>query len=375
MKVETGAGAQRRPRRRRVATLAAAIAAALTATDAAGARRVASSRGPPQRLADTGLYSDFASGTIDPRNLPYSPQYPLWTDGASKRRWIRLPAGKAIDASDPEDWKFPVGTRIWKEFAWERRVETRYMERTRDGWIFATYAWREDGNDAALVGDRGLLSTYEVAPGRKHAIPSVADCKNCHEGGRAAVLGFNALQLSRDRDPLAPHAEPLEPGMATLDVLARRKLVRGLPRALVERPPRIDAATPRERAVLGYLTANCGICHDAVGPIASLGLVLRRPVRARAGAIDPIAAAFGHASRFQIPGAAAGTSVWIAPGASASSVLAVRMGSRNPAAQMPPLGTQLVDEEALRLVRGWIDDDLRPGATAPGAITEAGRTR
>src|SRR5512136_121668 len=33
----------------------------------------------PTRLAETGLYSDFPSRTIDPRNLAYSPQYPLWS--------------------------------------------------------------------------------------------------------------------------------------------------------------------------------------------------------------------------------------------------------------------------------------------------------
>ena len=44
---------------------------------------------------------------IDPRNLAFAPQYPLWTDGAAKRRWISLPPGTAIDASDPENWVFP----------------------------------------------------------------------------------------------------------------------------------------------------------------------------------------------------------------------------------------------------------------------------
>src|SRR5512137_3035620 len=80
---------------------------------------------PPPRLADTGLYSDPATLTVDPRNLPFSPQYPLWSDGAAKRRWIRLPPGATIDASDPDEWDFPVGTRVWKEFTFGRKVETR----------------------------------------------------------------------------------------------------------------------------------------------------------------------------------------------------------------------------------------------------------
>src|SRR5512136_3067556 len=61
----------------------------------------------PDDLQSTGLYSDFSHKTIDPRNLSYSPQYPLWSDGAVKRRWIYLPPGTAIDASDPDIWLFP----------------------------------------------------------------------------------------------------------------------------------------------------------------------------------------------------------------------------------------------------------------------------
>jgi len=56
---------------------------------------------PPQTLPETGLYADFAALRVDPSHLAFAPQYPLWTDGATKRRWISLPSGTAIDASDP----------------------------------------------------------------------------------------------------------------------------------------------------------------------------------------------------------------------------------------------------------------------------------
>ena len=46
---------------------------------------------PPASLRDTGLYSDWDSKTIAAGNLPYTPQYPLWTDGAAKQRWIPPP--------------------------------------------------------------------------------------------------------------------------------------------------------------------------------------------------------------------------------------------------------------------------------------------
>jgi hypothetical protein len=43
-----------------------------------------------------------------------------------------------------------------------------------------------------------------------------------------------------------------------------------------------------------------------------------------------------------------------------ASVVVQRMASRNPLVQMPPLGTQLVDEEALALIKRWIAEDLTP---------------
>lgn len=361
-----GRGRRHGRRALRVALLASVVAAALTAAQAAnaGPRRAWHA---PARLADTGLYSDFASRTVDSRNLRYAPQYPLWSDGARKSRWIYLPPGAAIDASDPEVWKFPVGTKIWKEFTWERRVETRYLERTRQGWMYATYQWRDDESDALLASESGALTSHEVAPGKAHAIPSVADCRSCHRGGRSEILGFSALQLSSDRDPLAPHREPLEGDMVTLTSLVERGLVRGLPREMIDRPPRIVATTPRGRAALGYLHANCGNCHDSEGPLASIGVSLRHSLRARAPSDEPATDAILHPSRFQVSRTPGAKSVWIAPGAPASSAVVVRMASRTAIAQMPPLGTQQVDADALRLVREWIEQDLRSATGAGGS--------
>jgi hypothetical protein len=283
--------------------------------------------------------------------LPFSPQYPLWTDGAAKRRWIRLPPGAAIDARDARAWRFPVGTKLWKEFAFGRRVETRSMERTRAGWLYATYLWSEDGSDARLAPERGLRGVVATGTGGRHDIPSVPDCKACHQGGPSEVLGFTLLQLSPDRDPLAPHAAATGEDV-DLASLAARGLLRGLPRHHVVDPPRIVARTARERAALGYLQGNCASCHNASGPLADLGMSLEAPVgTARTpGARET---AVGIPSRYRPPGTD-GEALRISPGDPAASVLVRRMSSRHAAVQMPPLGTAAVDEEAVRLVSDWI---------------------
>jgi hypothetical protein len=73
---------------------------------------------------------------------------------------------------------------------------------------------------------------------------------------------------------------------------------------------------------------------------------LRHSLRAQEARDEPAAAAIGHATRDELPGAAPGEGAWIAPGALSSSAVVARMASRNPFVQMPPLATKLVDEEA-----------------------------
>lgn len=168
-----------------------------------------------------------ATGLGEPGTIAFTPRYALWSDGSSKRRWLRFPPGAAIDKSDPDAWDFPRGTRAWKEFSrGGRPIETRYIERLADGsWRFASYQWNEEGTRALLAPEGGV---------RALSIPSRADCLACHEGAPVPILGYSAVQLE------AKLAEP----------------------------------------ALGYLHANCGHCHNDSGSLAGVGLSLAR----RAGA-------------------------------------------------------------------------------------------
>lgn len=302
---------------------------------------------PPATLRATGLYADGSTTNLAPGVRPFAPQYPLWTDGASKRRWIALPPGSAIDATRADAWQFPVGTQLWKEFSFGRRVETRYMERTASGWLFATYVWNDAGTEATLAPTAGLASV-EVAAGVRHRVPAQADCTICH-GGAAPVLGFSALQLSTDRDPGAPHAEP-----APADALDLAGLIAGGQLvhfdAAIGAAPRIAARTPTERAALGYLHGNCGSCHRPGGAADSVGMYLLQSLEPGATTTQPTT--IDVASRFRPAGASDPRR--IVAGDPGHSVLLGRMASRDPVAQMPPFGSQLVDTQAVALVSRWI---------------------
>src|SRR5207237_7469634 len=73
--------------------------------------------GSPSHLSETCLYTDIATKTLASDLIEFSPAYFLWSDGATKRRWVRLPPGERVDTSDMDHWQFPVGTQFFKEFA------------------------------------------------------------------------------------------------------------------------------------------------------------------------------------------------------------------------------------------------------------------
>ncbi|HJV69949.1 hypothetical protein [Ideonella sp.] len=359
-----------------MATVRAAVAA-LAAVSVAlaaslGAGRAASATAPPadgvdaplpEHLADTGLYAPGSS--TDPRDgvLGFTPQYPLWSDGATKRRWLALPPGGFIDGTSPDAWAFPPGTRLWKEFALGgRRIETRYIERTpRGAWRFASYVWNEAGDDAVLAPARGIRAlAVAAAPGGRYAVPGRTDCLACHGGSPVPVLGASALQLSPARDPLATGASPPRPDAVDLRGLAERGLLRGLPPELLAEPPRIPARSPLERAALGTLHGNCAHCHHRAGTQVPLALTLAQRVADPAAALhEVLQSTLGAASRFRPPGSAAEAHI-VVPGQPEDSVLTLRMASRQPQRQMPPLGTELPDTEGLALVQRWIASALPP---------------
>ena len=280
------------------------VAASFPALAAAEAPR-------PERLRDTGLYEAGPGLRVRAGNEAFTPAHPLWTDGMGKRRWIYLPPGTSIDKSNPDAWEFPRGTRVWKEFSREGRVETRLIERLADGtWRFSAYVWNADGTDAVLAPEDGIP---------KLGIPSRTDCLACHEGAPVPVLGYSAVQLSREA---------------------------------------IAGPTPATRAVLGYLHGNCGHCHNEAA-LPALGLTLAQGAsRPAESAAATLASLIGRYSRFRPKGA---TDVQrVVPGNSQQSLLVARMRSHDPLVRMPPLGVSLVDAEGLALIENWIDHDLQP---------------
>ncbi len=356
--------------RRLIATAVVMAAAAIADRPFAATSLVEEVKAPvaPGLLSQTGLYEP---GSREPAtgNRPFAPQYPLWSDGASKRRWVRLPEGATIDTTNVDAWEFPVGTKFWKEFQFGgRRVETRFLWRaSADGWVFASYVWNDEQTDAVRAPDSGVPDIVEAAPGKFHSIPAVADCRACHDSARTEILGFDALQLSNDRDPNALHAEELTPSMVTLRTLVQEERLHPPRREWVAEPPRIIADDARTRTALGYLSANCGNCHNRQGSIASLGLVLKHSLKSNAECTPALATSINRTGHWLVPDAPDGESKIIHGGRPELSALVQRAKSRRPSSQMPPLGTVVRDQAAVDLLTAWVRDD--PATWTQRALT------
>ena len=307
------------------AMIVLALVFTLSASEAAQpAKRISQ---PPASLRDTGLYIDFERLEIDPAHLPFAPQYALWTDGAAKRRWISLPPGTAIDASDPDAWVFPVGTPVLEGVLLRGPARGDPLHRAAGRRNLALCRLRVErrrprrrprsGTRARRrLHVRGRPVARHPRCDRLQGVPRIGP----HAGARLQ----RAAAVARSRLRRAPcRAGSRHVDLATL---VEAGLLVGLPAALLEAPPRIDAATPAERAAIGYLHGNCGHCHNAEGPLENLGLYLRHV----SGAADEpaVASAVGRQIVKPAPGQTPDAVLRIEPGHPERSGLVQRMGSR-----------------------------------------------
>ena len=273
----------------------------------------------PARLSRTGLDGEDV--------LAYRPAFELWSDGADKRRWLWLPPGEQIDTSDMDDWRFPVGTRVWKEFSRDGvAIETRLIERIGGAWAAQAYVWEGDDAVATPTG-------YVDAGGTAHDVPAAGECDGCHGGRRSFILGVSALQLSREPDD----------GEVDLAGLAAR--------GLLSDPPAAAFAVPgddTERAALGYLHANCAHCHNQVrAPSACFDPDNELDFWLQVGRLDAPA---------DTPTYATAVGSVIVPGHPDPpfSKLIDRVSTRTIFYRMPPLGSEEVDQDAVAVLRRWI---------------------
>lgn len=289
----------------------------------------------PVTLADTGLYAEGSAGALAPGVHELTPQFPLWSDGASKSRWLSLPPGTHIDGSDADAWTFPVGTKAWKEFTRDgTRVETRLLEKLPDRWFMMAYAWNDEQTEALAVPDGQRNSN-----GTTHDVPNSADCKTCHDGAPDRLLGISAIQLAHDGDGLT----------------LQRLIDTGELRPAPSEQPRLPGDAIAQ-AALGALHANCGSCHNPHG--TGIDRAPNLDLWLRVGELDSVEATPTYRTSVEVPiesEPVPGATLLIAPGQPDQSGLLLRIEApRGEELTMPPLATELPDAATASSVRSWI---------------------
>ena len=335
---------------------------------------------PYDKLSDWHLFADPLLQLPAERVVPYDVIAPLFSDYTSKWRFLFVPEGETVPYADDGAWEFPVGSVLVKTFAYaddvrepegpRRILETRLLWREPEGWTAHTYIWNEEQSEAIReVGGRfvdvtfidPLGATVETA----YRVPNTNECADCHHQGEdeageiiVGLLGPKTSQLDRDHDY---GAGPVN----QLDHLASLGLLSGEATPFEERGRLVDpydAAEDLSLRARSYLDANCSGCHrqggSATGSDLELDFASTDPETS-----DPVV--WGVC---KIPtsagGATCGNSFDIVPGEPDLSILVCRMTATELDQRMPPLGSKIVHEEGLALMREWIES-LPPASCTP----------
>jgi hypothetical protein len=320
---------------------------------------------PPSTLECTGLYSDFASQTLSPNVQAYAPAVPLWSDGATKERWIDLPPGQKIDATNPNEWVFPIGTKVFKQFTYNGvRVETRmFLKVQANYWVHATYAWNADATATSI----SYGATVPAGDGGTWVIPAPGDCDSCHQGRSDRILGFEQVSLGLE-------------GATGLTLL--QLVVQGLitPAPTVVNLRIGDDGTGLDAPALSWLHINCGVtCHNANEGAQgyAAGMLLRLDPSLLDGSQvtsswDPIRTTEGVNC---VSGSLAGQPR-IVPGNASASVIPQLISERDGGIQMPPIASRFVDTVDVASVVDWIQrmppvERGAPDASVDGSMADA----
>ena len=288
-------------------------------------------------------------------NIAYDVISPLFSDSATKHRYLRLPAGGRIGWQPDGAWRFPIGTILSKTFEYpvdernpslgQRRIETRVLVRSAAGFVGATYVWNADQLDATLetVGASMPVSWIDRQGAPRafgYRVPDMSQCTRCH-GDDNHPLAVRTLQLDRDHDDGTGPANQI-------DAWARLGMFDSAP------PPRsehlrltapTDATAPLEQRARSYLESNCGHCHNSEGFARATGLFL--------GIEVTDASRLGACRTPHYTQDFGGRLYDIVPGSPEASVLVFRMAAEHDGERMP-LGSQLADPVGLDVVSRWI---------------------
>ncbi len=363
----------------------------------------------PSKLSQSGFFTSVPNYQLRSGLFSYEVNSPLWSDGAFKARHVFVPdrigpAGNRIPqsithtASGP--WNFPEGTVLIKSFALELKpgdassrtwIETRFLVKEDSEWVGYSFAWDEKNKEATLVGALGETREFfvtqkgsEKPKSQPWRYPSRAECMVCHTRAAGFVLGLCDLQLNKEvriegkkvnqlawiesmgrlidnwgnvrSDQLLDRGKRLgfkdetlkgwikartpEGGFAT-----QGKQLDSDPANLAKLPDPLEPQTGSLKdRVRAYLHVNCATCHvEAGGGNSKIRLdFAAKEEEMKWMGVKPSHHSFGR-----------NDALLVAPGAPERSIVLHRI-TTNGEGKMPPVGRNVTDVNAVRLIEEWI---------------------
>lgn len=311
----------------------------------------------PEKLSDTGLFSNLEKLKMNEGIIPYKVTNPFWSDGALKQRWFTIPDAKSkIHFNAYKPWIFPNGSAWIKHFELDiiedglikrKRLETRIIYKTPGFWYGTTYRWNDQQTDAILVNPEGRVEEFNIPSDEglttklTYKYPSRRECFSCHNSQSRGILGFHTAQLNRSINYGQGEENQLE-ALSRAGYLDRE----------ITNPtsyPALAALTDESKSLefraVSFIESNCAYCHRP-----GLSGVARAMFDARLE--TPISFSkliggnphnnFGDIRR-----------KFINPGEPDLSVVYNRISNPN-LHKMPPLGSSLAYPAAVNVMERWI---------------------
>lgn len=288
--------------------------------------------------------------------LPYALISKLFTDYAEKKRFVWMPDGTSASyVDDHQLLDFPFGTVIIKNFYYDgvlpsgdtRIIETRLLINRNGVWEFAEYVWNDEQTEAYLDLD-GSYTPVSWVDGNgvqrdlEYRIPSGTECLVCHKK--------NSLPI-----PIGPKPQNLNADYSFSDGVMNQLdkwnekgyLADGYPDDIVTVVKWDDPSQDLRDRVRSYIDINCGHCH-AEGSHCDY-----RPMRfayAETESDENLGICVEPDEELEPQ-----LTHIIASGNIDRSMLYYRISSTDEAVRMPLLGRSIVHEEAVEMIREWIE--------------------
>jgi uncharacterized repeat protein (TIGR03806 family) len=257
----------------------------------------------------------------------------LFTDYAKKQRLIKVPQGYTMAGLNGGLPDFPDGTILVKTFYYyndtrdhargKKIIETRLEIKSNSTWNVSTYLWNEQQTDATLI-TTGLNKTInwidQQGNGKviSYHIPSNRECSTCHNSsGKIIPIGpkLRNLNIEVTRNAAAINQLTHLYNSGILDEVAD-------PASISVLPDWESGSYPLQERARAYLDVNCSHCHNSSGVAADAKLNLNYET------------SFGN------------TNI----GDKKNAIV-----NKMKRGQMPRIGTSIVHEEGLELIRSYIN--------------------